>query len=714
MSESFYGSTYHYIKCFLIWALVVGLDYLVDFRFEYLWPCWLLVRSVCDSYKYQGALFSAFFTCIAVASDVICYLFVPPMWIFFLGSTYVWVQFLWQTERGLCFPTVFMWIIFIYVEFAFRLRDAKSIPFSIDLCRPFAAHCIGYPVVSLGFGVKSYISYKFRLRRQKEVQAENQFYVQLLEQALPEDCRASKNEKESDSYSKAVPEESAEVSSGKKRHAASNGKLPVSSPGEDAQFCETRQLASHNGAAGASRRDSTPSSPSSSSPFTAHKSSVTCSDHVTSGSISDDVIAAGEAGPHSNNGAVSTGSGKGSTSTAAAAAAAVAAKNGLAGGGGGGKRVHNNTGGVPGKENNLHGGAGGKGSGVSGGGKSKAASQNAPLNNCVVLKKDDQNSRILRLESEIKRMRADLQSSRTNEQELRAQLGIVVASERSMKLDLNQTKQDNESLQNRLHNLVQRNQQDKCSLVQLEKRLNDEKRQRQSTEGALASEKKGRREDQEAAAARNTALAAAAALRNGQTNNNGASSPDGFCSGEGCRAKRHELEGVIKGLRRDVAKREEQLRGQERALEQMRQYREAAESQETLMTALNAMKEKNAHLDRALKDENRLKQELLSALHNGKRDMDVLQVIIADKDRQITELRMKMAEFAAVALSPSGYDASGAAGVFGPPPPPPPPPPQSLSNCRPPVSSPGPASQQQAPGSPPVVSCAASMPNGEH
>lgn len=30
-------------------------------------------------------------------------------------------------------------------------------PGHLDLCRPFAAHCIGYPVVTLGFGFKSYI-----------------------------------------------------------------------------------------------------------------------------------------------------------------------------------------------------------------------------------------------------------------------------------------------------------------------------------------------------------------------------------------------------------------------------------------------------------------------------------------------------------------------------------------------------------------------------
>jgi len=40
-------------------------------------------------------------------------------------------------------------------------------------------------VVTLGFGFKSYVSYKMRLRKQKEVQKENEFYMQLLLQALP-------------------------------------------------------------------------------------------------------------------------------------------------------------------------------------------------------------------------------------------------------------------------------------------------------------------------------------------------------------------------------------------------------------------------------------------------------------------------------------------------------------------------------------------------
>lgn len=57
----------------------------------------------------------------------------------------------------------------------------------LDLCRPFAAHCIGYPVVTLGFGFKSYISYRIRQRKQREVAKENEFYMQLLQKALPQE-----------------------------------------------------------------------------------------------------------------------------------------------------------------------------------------------------------------------------------------------------------------------------------------------------------------------------------------------------------------------------------------------------------------------------------------------------------------------------------------------------------------------------------------------
>lgn len=54
-----------------------------------------------------------------------------------------------------------------------------------ESCSCVCLRSIGYPVVTLGFGFKSYVSYKMRLRKQKEVQKENEFYMQLLQQALP-------------------------------------------------------------------------------------------------------------------------------------------------------------------------------------------------------------------------------------------------------------------------------------------------------------------------------------------------------------------------------------------------------------------------------------------------------------------------------------------------------------------------------------------------
>merc|ERR1711976_1038546 len=176
ITEGIYGSTFLYLKFLMVWALVLMADFILEFRFEYLWPFWLLVRSVYDSFKYQGLAFSVFFVCVAVTSDVICYLFIPVQWLFFAASTYVWVQYVWHTEKGICLPTVFLWLLFVYIEASIRLKelkahlDIRNLPFHLDLCRPFAAHCIGYPVVTLGFGFKTYVGYRMRQRKQRDVQ----------------------------------------------------------------------------------------------------------------------------------------------------------------------------------------------------------------------------------------------------------------------------------------------------------------------------------------------------------------------------------------------------------------------------------------------------------------------------------------------------------------------------------------------------------------
>ncbi|TPP60648.1 Macoilin-2 [Fasciola gigantica] len=178
-----------YFKLLLIWAIILMLDFFTDFRFEFLYSCWLFARTVVDSFRYQGLAFALFFTLIALTSDLICYFLVPTALIYLLGSSFVWVQLVWQADRGVYGSTMVFCFLFVYVEVAVRLRDPKTLPLSIDLCRPFAAHCIGYPAVTLGFGLKTMVAHHLRLRKQRSVEAQNSTFFALLEEALPREFR---------------------------------------------------------------------------------------------------------------------------------------------------------------------------------------------------------------------------------------------------------------------------------------------------------------------------------------------------------------------------------------------------------------------------------------------------------------------------------------------------------------------------------------------
>ncbi|CAH0694436.1 unnamed protein product [Spodoptera exigua] len=184
ITEGMYGNSMLYLKFVMIWATVVMADYMLEFRFEFLWPFWMMLRSVYDSFKYQGLAFSVFFICIALTSDMICFFFIPLQYIFFAASTYVWVQYVWYTfaDKGICVPTVAICCLLVYVEGLWRGSRAGA----GELCRPLAAHCVGYPVVTLGFGAKALIAHRLRQRRQRHVRAMNEFYFQLMRDALPE------------------------------------------------------------------------------------------------------------------------------------------------------------------------------------------------------------------------------------------------------------------------------------------------------------------------------------------------------------------------------------------------------------------------------------------------------------------------------------------------------------------------------------------------
>ncbi|XP_029648235.1 macoilin-like [Octopus sinensis] len=553
ITDSIYGSTFLYLKFFMVWALVVMADFMLEFRFEYLWPFWLLLRSVYDSFKYQGLAFSVFFVCIAITSDVICYLFIPVQWLFFAASTYVWVHYVWHTERGICLPTVSLWLIFVYIEASVRLRELKSLPFNLALCRPFAAHCIGYPVVTLGFGFKSYISYRMRLRKQKEVQKANEFYILLLLKALPPDIQNSYSEKQRALSSKTDEEVISNGVSGKKSHKTDN---------EDKD--KAKHLTKNTDDDDEEEYDFIEQPLSKKSNVNDYDEN-TENDHHTK-SYKSNTVSKSQ-----------------------------------------GNKLNSN------KENNSK----------------KGKNYNKDISPTFNNNKDEV---INRLENDVKRLKADLQSSRNSEQELRSQITNMSLSDKSMRSELYQLQQDNENLQNKLHNLVTCRQQDKQNLSILERKLQEERKGKCVIEQQLASERKAKKAEESA-----TRAVLLAAARD-------------ECS-ENCKARRRDTENDLKQLRRELKIREEQFRQVEREVQNLRQYKESQSESEILMSALAAMQDKNTHLENSLSAETRLKLDLFSALGEAKREIEILKNIVQKKELEITDIKSKMAE--AMALLPS-------------------------------------------------------------
>lgn len=255
---------------------------------------------------------------------------------------------------------------------------------------------------------------------------------------------------------------------------------------------------------------------------------------------------------------------------------------------------------------------------------------------------NNKDEHIIRLESDVKKLKADLQGSRNTEQELRIQINSLLASEKATRSELYQLQQDNENLQNKLHNLVTGRQQDRASVASMERKLADEKRAKAAIDQQLQTERKTRKAE-EAAAARAVAMANAAR---------------GECT-DSCKNRRKELENDIKQLRRDLKIREDQCRQLEREVQSLRQYKDSAKESEVLMKALGDMQDKNMELENSLSAETRFKQDLFSALGEERRVIKHLQNTIREKDMEISELQSKIGEVMALIPSTSSYQSMG-------------------------------------------------------
>ncbi|XP_022094783.1 macoilin-like [Acanthaster planci] len=630
IAEGIYGSTFLYLKFLAIWMFVLLLDFILEFRFEYLWPLWLLLRSIYDSYRYQGLAFSVVFIFIAFTSDMICLLFIPVHWLFFVASTYVWVEFVSHTDRGICLPTVSLWLLFVYIEASVRLRELRSaIPFHLDLCRPFAAHCIGYPVVTLGFNFKTYVGYRMRLRKQKEVQKENDFYIQLLQQALPPEQQQHhqlQNTSLTTEKQKAITSKAEEPSSNgvvaRKGSPVIQGNKGSSDGGDKAKEPppSRKQATSNNATVGTAKAPADPELIETKLP----QRSVNDYDGSKENLANEQVQA-------KNLRQNASGGGSGGS------------------GGGGSQRSKNPP---SGKQDNSgsslpHPGGGGKkpkplASKLENKEKEKDTNLSADIANGAVPAPPAKDEKVLRLESDIKRLKADLQASRQVQADLRAQVSNLLSDDQHDKAELEQMKKDYESLQTKLHNLVTQKQQDKQNIARLEQQLKTERESRSSLEAQIREERKTRKA-KEAAAARAAAMATAGRY--------------GEC-GDSCRMRMLDQDSEILRLRKESRDKDDHLREMEKKTELLQERQETQNKTDLLMSALMAMQDRTAKLETSLSAETRLKLDLFSALGDARRQMEILQTQLMKKEREIHDLKTKIAEVMAV-MPPSNYSSAG-------------------------------------------------------
>ncbi|XP_012268834.2 macoilin-1 isoform X2 [Athalia rosae] len=634
ITEGIYGSTLLYLKFLLLWAMVILADFILEFRFEFLWPFWLLLRSVYDSFKYQGLAFSVFFICIALTSDMICFFFIPVHWLFFAASTYVWVQYVWHTDKGVCLPTVMLWLLFLYIEAAVRLRDLRHMPFHLDLCRPFAAHCIGYPVVTLGFGFKSYVGYRMRQRKQKDVAKENEFYLQLLQQALPVEQQATAMQQ----LQPQVQLQTQLAPSPQEQHTKSQLHRPnpqYNTSPEKSRGCNaTAEVSIQNGGVHSSAQSA--SQAQSAATKNSHRKSLDKGDkqedqqskqsatNISQNDKSEKRFAHsnGTTVPHNDLQFIER---VGSVNDFDINE--VEKDKSVKGGGSAHTSVKiQSNGSAGGKWNNVKDSR--DSSTIVNGQRERKGRQTKPTVDTVAEQQKQQEEYCQRLEADVKRLKSDLQSSRQVEQELRLQINTLSSGERQAKGDIQQLQHDNDQLQNKLHGLVTARQLDKQTMSSLERRITEERRQRSTCEASLAAERRARRAAEEA---RSSIPPPPPPVRQECT--------------DACKSRRAQLEQDLKNLRRELKTKDDRYIAIDKDIARCK---ETHGETEILLGALSALQDKNAHLENSLSAETRIKLDLFSALGEAKRQLEIRESLIRSQEKEIETLKAKIAQDLAV------------------------------------------------------------------
>uniref|UniRef100_H3CEX8 Si:dkey-12h9.6 n=1 Tax=Tetraodon nigroviridis TaxID=99883 RepID=H3CEX8_TETNG len=577
MTERLSESAYTVLKFMMMWTLVLLADFILEFRLEYLWPCWLFFGSVYTTFHCHGLVICVVFVCAAFTLDIFCLIFVPLHWLFFVASTYVLFNYIWHSEKGVCISTVSLWILLVYTEASLRLKDLKTS--YANLSHLFAAHCIGYPVVYLGFYATCYFTNLFKLRIQKAVQSDNDFHMHLLQRSLPSGLQV---------YSKPGSD------------AGTGSKWKIKS--------DLGEYQCQNGAAGAHEEDGQ----------TVDCLQIRCLDRTP------DKRAKRAAVFIQTGGVLPCGAGRaeaptenlpqdelGSKATRAAKSSSPKAR-----------RAGTNTPSPP---------AGGTEKKQRSSCKTAAPHSEAPERTAAPAQ--SHHSEQLKLEQELRRLKSELQTSRQSEQELRSHICNLTNSERSLRPEVALLRQSNVLLQSKIVCLTKTKQKDKQSSAMLEKKTRAETEARLSVEKQLADLQAQKLEE-----AANTARS----LTSRWTFSSRCFSPASLPK----RVK--ELETEYKQLQLECQVTESRVLELESEVEALGKYRRVEKETDMLLSTLSAMQEKAQHLECNLSAETRIKLDLFSVLGDTRRQLEIAQDKVIKQDREIREMKQKIAEVMAV------------------------------------------------------------------
>ncbi|OXA55690.1 Macoilin [Folsomia candida] len=579
--DGFYTGLVVYVKLVLLWVAVMGGDFLLEFRLEYLYPIYLLVHNAYEAYKFQGVAFALLLVCIVVSVDVICLGAIPPAWLFLLGSLAVWGQVGWSlTPLGpfLLIPTL------IYL-------DGKSIrPLPTQPISPLAAHCVGFPLVSLGFAVKSFLGTKLKQRTRNDVGRQNDMLFSILWDALPNLAPPLQLPSPSPpppltimtTSSPAIVNNNENVVNGSA--VLVKGKVSPTTARrksfENGDILSPLSLMDHNHH---HHHNASPSpSPSSSSTSLLNGGTTTTTKHVNSNGVA--AAMASSSSPreqqqsshshhhnnhhnHVNNNNASSNSNLSSSSGAASSQSSAAT-------------AANNSSAASPLSNSSHHMA------------SSSSQYASPCPTCaaaLLAPKKKKEECCIKLESEVRRLRSDLHSVRSVESDLRGQISAVQTSERNLRGDVALLQGEHEALQLKYSALQSKSQEERQSY---EKKLLEERRQKDS---AIKKQTKASLE----------------------------------CSGD-CKRKLRDADREKDGLRRDLKISEDKTIRLERELQNVKstlmleqKNKESSAETAKLLSLLSALQDQNAHLESSLGAETRLKLDLFSALGEARRQLSI-------------------------------------------------------------------------------------------